>query len=284
MAATCGTCKKPNQTIAHIRACSGVATPPPAPAQLPVLEPGNVVTLANEPGFWTVEQVDEHGFGATQIGRNGRGGENRWPTLHDVELVFPNMNAAADWRIAQDQAAERERVSQALHGRPAQERGYYASAYETRGDATGTEGTVEVPGLGVRVPAQPAGDVWGPVDELRKQVAAHLHYETKQGGTHKRQGHFAVEADGTLKFLRIKKIMNGRYAGRVFVDSVGSDTGYAVRKPATLVEYLSAVLVDPVTAAKRYADEIGECSDCGRPLTNEESRARGIGPECWSKR
>jgi hypothetical protein len=278
MAATCGTCKAPNQTIDHIRACSG-ATPPAAP-QRPRLAPGNVVTIDLEDGYWTVESVTATHALAVRDDATRR--TVNWP-LMQVEMVFANEQAAADWRMAQDQAAERERVAQVLHGRPAQEQGYYASKHEVRGDAA--TDMVEVPGLpGVRVPAQPSGDVWGPVDALRKQVAAHLYYETSQGGTTKRMGHFAVEVDGTLKFLRVKKILSGRYANRMFVDSMGSSTAYPVKAPATLTTYLTAVLVDPAAAAKRYADEMGECSDCGRPLTNEESRERGVGPDCWAKR
>jgi len=132
----------------------------------------------------------------------------------------------------------------------------------------------------------PTRSTWAAVDALRTKVAEHLHYETKQGGTTKRVGHFAVRVDGSdnLKFLRVKKVLSGKHAGRVFVDSMGSDTGYPVKAPGTLTMYLNAVLADPDAAAKRYADELGQCSDCGRDLTNEESRRRGIGPDCWDKR
>ena len=36
-------------------------------------------------------------------------------------------------------------------------------------------------------------------------------------------------------------------------------------------------------ASARYGHEIGECGICGRQLTNDESRARGIGPVCAAK-
>jgi hypothetical protein len=39
----------------------------------------------------------------------------------------------------------------------------------------------------------------------------------------------------------------------------------------------------PKAAAERYAREIGNCYSCGRTLTNDESRAVGIGPTCRSK-
>lgn len=37
---------------------------------------------------------------------------------------------------------------------------------------------------------------------------------------------------------------------------------------------------DPARAAARFGHEIGRCGVCGRQLTNDESRARGIGPVC----
>lgn len=35
--------------------------------------------------------------------------------------------------------------------------------------------------------------------------------------------------------------------------------------------------------ARRYGREIGKCGICGRRLTNDESRAAGIGPVCRSR-
>jgi hypothetical protein len=36
----------------------------------------------------------------------------------------------------------------------------------------------------------------------------------------------------------------------------------------------------PDDAMRRYGRELGECGHCGRELTNDESRAIGIGPRC----
>lgn len=40
------------------------------------------------------------------------------------------------------------------------------------------------------------------------------------------------------------------------------------------------VAADPAQAAMRYGLEIGKCGICGRGLTNDTSRERGIGPIC----
>jgi len=127
---------------------------------------------------------------------------------------------------------------------------------------------------------------WEKVNNLRNEIKAHLHRETKQGG-HQRVGYFAIKVDDagglateTIKFLRIKEMLSGKWAGKVFVDSQASDDYHSVKAPRTLELYLAAVLLDPEAAGRLYADELGSCCRCGRTLTHEESRAQGIGPEC----
>lgn len=43
------------------------------------------------------------------------------------------------------------------------------------------------------------------------------------------------------------------------------------------------VIADPAAAMARYGLEMGRCGYCGRDLTDEESRTRGIGPVCYAK-
>lgn len=45
-------------------------------------------------------------------------------------------------------------------------------------------------------------------------------------------------------------------------------------------EALASIALDPLGAAARYGQSIGKCGVCNRTLTNDESRARGIGPVC----
>lgn len=47
---------------------------------------------------------------------------------------------------------------------------------------------------------------------------------------------------------------------------------------------LKAVLEDPAKAMIEYGRRIGACAYCGRSLTDEDSRARGIGPDCWEEK
>lgn len=289
--ATCGHCKQPGQTVAHVRTCgqagSAVATAERKAPQFPELVPGNVVTVNLEDGYWLVEaNLANDEFYAALVQARGRTAA----TFHamQVELVFPNLNAAADYRLAAGALTAKEQISEALHGDPLYCRG---CAKGWQGAKWHRDGCPVIAARDTQVAPVPGDyqseaatrDPWKQVDGLRERVAEHLHRETRQGGSPRVEGRFAVVIEGVTKFLRIKKITSGRWAGRVFVDSQASDSYYPVKAPATLLAYLSAVLVNPQAAAKRYADELDACSDCGRTLTNDESRVRGIGPECWSK-
>lgn len=96
------------------------------------------------------------------------------------------------------------------------------------------------------------------------------------------EGRYAVEEDGVLKFLRVTE-GKARWAGRTFVEIQASDDRYAVRNPARRNALLAAIAADPEAAATRYGVELGHCYRCGRTLTDETSRALGIGPDCRSK-
>lgn len=97
-------------------------------------------------------------------------------------------------------------------------------------------------------------------------------------------GRYAVDtADGHLAFYKVS-VPNetSYYHGRVFVDVMASDESYPVRGLAART-VLEKIAVDPIEAAKNYGQEIGSCGKCGKTLTDELSRAFGIGPKCRIK-
>ena len=61
---------------------------------------------------------------------------------------------------------------------------------------------------------------------------------------------------------------------------MASDSEYPAANPQTALDQIAQ---DPATAAKNFGLHIGKCGICGRTLTNDESRARGIGPICSGK-
>jgi hypothetical protein len=93
-------------------------------------------------------------------------------------------------------------------------------------------------------------------------------------------GRYAVEEDGVLKFF---KVTNGKRPGFVFLDVQASDEWHSIRNLARIRKVLALIATDAHGAMVRYGHELGECGRCGRTLTDEASRAAGIGPICASK-
>lgn len=102
------------------------------------------------------------------------------------------------------------------------------------------------------------------------------------------EGRYAVDgADGQTIFLRLDKPTEGRWAGFTFGHIQAGDNfhkGGMARPGGTFQGPLAAavtkVATDPKAAAIRYGRELGICAVCGRALTDEDSRAAGIGPVC----
>lgn len=96
-------------------------------------------------------------------------------------------------------------------------------------------------------------------------------------------GRYAVATEaGPLAFYRVSRPTEGRWAGRTFVNVQASDDEHPVRGVAAAT-VLAKIAVDPDAAMARYGQEIGACGRCGKTLTDETSRALGIGPTCRSK-
>lgn len=104
-------------------------------------------------------------------------------------------------------------------------------------------------------------------------------------------GHYAVPgADGALRFVRVDRPAKGAWTGWAFVKVQASDELHKLgaAKPGEGyrgkgADLVAAIEADPEGAGLRYGQEIGRCCRCNRTLTDETSRALGIGPECRSK-
>jgi len=91
-------------------------------------------------------------------------------------------------------------------------------------------------------------------------------------------GHYAVEYGDVLRFYVVKP-GKGRWEGRTFLNRFRSDYMDRVGRDETAAVY-AAINSDVEAARKRFSDETVCCYACGRRLTDAESRALGIGPEC----
>lgn len=95
-------------------------------------------------------------------------------------------------------------------------------------------------------------------------------------------GRYAIDVDGVVKFFKVDCPTEGQWAGRTFVKIQASDELHPVRGEAAKA-VLILIAKDPKAASLLYGRELGHCGICGRTLTDEDSRARGIGPICAEK-
>lgn len=104
-------------------------------------------------------------------------------------------------------------------------------------------------------------------------------------------GRYAVPNGDTRLKVLIKKPTNGKWQGFIFVSDAavyGEQTKYGMQAPnkayrGQIVDALTAIAADPKAAAVAYGHLTSTCSCCGRPLEDEASVARGIGPICAAK-
>ncbi|MET9321926.1 DUF6011 domain-containing protein [Streptomyces sp. NPDC003038] len=57
---------------------------------------------------------------------------------------------------------------------------------------------------------------------------------------------------------------------------------WSTSRRAYLDQVVAVIAADPVAAGRRFADFGIRCCQCGRPLSDDTSKAYGIGPECRS--
>lgn len=97
---------------------------------------------------------------------------------------------------------------------------------------------------------------------------------------------FAVGTEkGAVNELAFWWIAPGR-DGRFFLRQIiGGQGAVRVRmSPEAMLGVAKKIIAaGPIEAMTRYGLELGECGHCGRELTNDESRAAGIGPKCRKK-
>lgn len=97
------------------------------------------------------------------------------------------------------------------------------------------------------------------------------------------KGYYAVEVDGVLKFYRVDRPTEGKWAGYTFLSVQASDDFWPIKNRDQKRAILELIEADPKAAGARYGQEIGRCWKCHRTLTDATSRANGIGPDCANK-
>lgn len=91
-------------------------------------------------------------------------------------------------------------------------------------------------------------------------------------------------AANSTVFYKVDRPDTGRWAGRVFVKRLeGGDREIPVPVHQRAGVLARIAEVGALEASQAYGRLIGECGVCRRSLTNDESRAAGIGPVCAAK-
>lgn len=90
----------------------------------------------------------------------------------------------------------------------------------------------------------------------------------------------AITLREVVKFYRVARPTEGRWAGFTFLSIQASDELHPIKNPDAKRQILADIAKDPAAASRLYGQEIGSCGVCGRTLTDETSRAYGIGPIC----
>lgn len=101
-------------------------------------------------------------------------------------------------------------------------------------------------------------------------------------------GNYAVPDGNTRLKITISKPTEGMWAGHIFVRDAaayGKGARYGMQFPGStyqgqIREQLALIAHDPAAASAAYGKLTGHCGICNRPLENEGSVARGIGPIC----
>lgn len=94
---------------------------------------------------------------------------------------------------------------------------------------------------------------------------------------------YALSLGGKLRFFQVNKPTKGKWAGYTFVtELIGAPGDWRQLKlnKVFTTEVLAHIALDPKEAAVRYSNEFTRCAVCESPLSDEESRARGLGPVC----
>jgi len=101
-------------------------------------------------------------------------------------------------------------------------------------------------------------------------------------------GHYATASPtghNDLDFWRVDRPTEGQWAGYTFIKRViGGRPDVPVKVVSAKKAALDAIrAAGPASASQLYGQQLGRCYRCNRHLTDETSRALGIGPDCRSQ-
>lgn len=132
-------------------------------------------------------------------------------------------------------------------------------------------------------PAMPANRPEGVAEAPQKPAAGRTAFDPYNDIPTARYALVDAKDANTIHFYHVThKEYNGR--DFIYVDERASDTRWPVKAWPRKKAILDAIrAAGPREAALLFGREIGACCRCGRSLTDADSRAAGIGPDCAGK-
>ena len=127
------------------------------------------------------------------------------------------------------------------------------------------------------------GQIRGVLNCIRAEVLREGQSKLSDESLPVSSGRYAIYIGDKLRFFHVNSPAEGKWAGYIFIkEFVGGGEEFSIRNREARNQILGAIANDP-DALARYGQELGICGICGRELTDEVSRATGIGPVCRNK-
>lgn len=90
-----------------------------------------------------------------------------------------------------------------------------------------------------------------------------------------------LPGDSRTVFIKVRTPQDGKWAGFTFVDYEAGEQRIPVKDRTLKAAVLRIISHDPLGASMLYGREVGRCGVCHIKLTDDDSRAMGIGPDCF---
>ena len=101
------------------------------------------------------------------------------------------------------------------------------------------------------------------------------------------EGYYALPtepgAKNAIAFYKVDRPTEGRWAGYVFAHRYSSDEEISLGRAGSHRLIRKIAEFGARASSLLYGSETQRCGICHRKLTNDDSRARGIGPDCAAK-
>jgi len=131
------------------------------------------------------------------------------------------------------------------------------------------------------------------IDDLIRNVpkAGHPPVQVRQASARTAstvpEGYYATKSatgNNDLDFWHVDRPTEGKWAGYVFVRRIlGGKSPTRINRAQQNKALAAIESAGADKAAVLFGQELGRCAKCGRHLTDDASRQRGYGPECFTR-